>query len=117
MKKVLIVNLKKFGDIFSSGHLINSLRQENPSCEVSILTFKESAKAAKSLKGIKDIYEIDRKRILSLKSAPLFSDVHALNELLKPLSEIRTHNWDRVINFSNDSVSTYIASFINREKR
>ena len=89
MKKVLIINLRRLGDVFSTAHLINSLTA-NGENQVSLLTYKESAKASENLKNVTNLFEIDRKEIITLKTNKLFSDGFALEQLYQQLSGIQS---------------------------
>lgn len=111
MKKVLIINLRRLGDVFSTSHLINSLTAGGDT-QVSLLTYKESAKAAHNLKNVTNVFEIDRKEIISLKTNRLFSDGFALEQLYKQLSPMKDQEWDKIINYSNDTVGAYLTSYL-----
>lgn len=111
MKNILIINLRRIGDVYTTGHLINSL-SKNGNNAVSLLVYKESAKAAANLKNIKGLHTIDRKEILTLKTNKLFSDGFALERLFAQLSEIKNQKWDEIINYSNDLVGAYLCSYL-----
>lgn len=112
MKKVLIINLRRLGDVFSTAHLVNSLTASG-NTSVSLLCYKESASAAKSLKNINEVFLIDRKEIITLKTNKLFSDVFAFEKLFGQLAPIKDQQWDQIINFSNDPVGTYLSSYLD----
>lgn len=117
MKKVLIVSLRKYGDVLTSGHIINSLKQNYLDCEITLLVYKESLAVTQVMKGIKEVVSIDRKKLLSIKNAPLFSDFSALDLFGKQISSLKNTHWDIVLNHSNDTVSTYLSSFFfSKEK-
>jgi len=116
MKKTLVVNLRRFGDIYSSAHLINSMAQKGE-YEVSLLVYKEFEKAALNIEGVSHIYTIDRKRVITLTKSEIFNNGYALEELEKELSPIMSQEWDQSINYSNDRVSTHIASTLNSKER
>ena len=59
MKSILIVNLRRLGDIYTTSHLINSLTSSS-NCQISTLVYKESEAAAKTIKNITNVYTIDR---------------------------------------------------------
>lgn len=111
MKKILIINLRRLGDVYSSAHLINSMAAMGAT-QISLLVYQESAKAAKSLKNVTNVFTINRKEIVTLKSNKLFSDVEAFSELFNEMNEIKNQKWDQVINYSNDTVGTYLTSYI-----
>jgi ADP-heptose:LPS heptosyltransferase len=111
MKRILIINLRRLGDIYSSAHLVNSISSLGQS-NISILVYQECAKAASSLTNVSQVYTINRKQIITLKSNKLFSDVDAFAELYDQMNEIKNQEWDQVINYSNDTAGTYLTSYI-----
>lgn len=111
MKKILIINLRRLGDVFSTAHLINSMTAGTLN-QVSILTYKESSRASENLKNITNLFEIDRKGIITLKTNKLFSDGFAFEQLFNQLSEIKNQHWDQIINYSNDVVGAYLTSYL-----
>lgn len=111
MKKILIINLRRLGDVFSTAHLINSLTA-NGENQVSLLTYKESSKASHLLKNVNKVFEIDRKELITLKTNKLFSDGFAFEQLFNQLSTIKTQEWDQIINYSNDVVGAYLSSYL-----
>lgn len=113
MKNILIVNLRRIGDVYTTGHLINSLTQ-NEGNAVSLLVYKESAKAASNLKNVTSLHTIDRKEIITIKTNSLFSDGFALELLLNQIQEIKNQQWDEIINYSNDLVSAYLCSYLRQ---
>jgi ADP-heptose:LPS heptosyltransferase len=111
MKKILIINLRRIGDVYTTGHLINSLAATSGNA-ISLLVYKESAKAAINLKNVTNLHVIDRKEILTLKTNKLFSDGFALEQLFTQLREIKNQKWDEIVNYSNDMVGAYICSYL-----
>lgn len=112
MKNILIINLRRIGDVYTTGHLINSLNTSSNSSNVSLLVYKESEKAASNLKNIKNLFSIDRKEIITLKTNKLFSDGFALDQLFEQINEIKKQKWDEIINYSNDLVGAYLCSYL-----
>lgn len=111
MKKILIINLRRLGDVFSTAHLLNSLAADGAT-QVSMLCYKESVNAAKNLKNLSEVFLIDRKEIITLKTNKLFSDGFALERLFQQVSPIKEQEWDQIINYSNDPVGTYLTSYL-----
>ena len=115
MKKILIINLKKYGDIFYMAHAINSLKEKYSNSQISLLVFKESLQAAKVLKNINGVFSIDRKKILSLLRKDIYSDGLSINNFLSDTSALEKKRWDFIFNYSNDTVSSYITSFLTED--
>lgn len=117
MSEILVVNLKRFGDIFSSGHIVHSLQSRYPHCSISILTLKEFKGAAESLKGITAIYTIDRKKIEAFKKNKIFSHAFGIETLIEDLAGPMEKNWMSVINISQDKLSSVICGLMNAENK
>lgn len=116
MKNILIINLRRVGDVYTTGHLINSLAQA-PGNAVSLLVYTECGKAANNLKNITNLHVIDRKEIITLKTNKLFSDGFALEQLFTRLDEIKKQKWDEIINYSNDLVGAYLCSYLRNSTK
>lgn len=112
MERLLIVNLKRLGDVFQAGHLIKSLLADNPKREIHLLCYEESLGAAKVLRGISKVHTINRKKIISYYKNNIYSDGLAFNELNESLAEISNTNFSKVLNYSNDKVSTFISTYL-----
>lgn len=111
MKKILIINLRRIGDIYTTGHLVNSIVNSVESA-VSLLVYNENEKAAVNLKNITNIYYVDRKEIITLKTNQLFSDGFALEQLFNQLQAVKNQKWDEIVNYSNDLIGAYICSYL-----
>ena len=112
MKNILIVNLKRHGDIIQMSHLVSSLHENDPSSKISLLVFDEFRKSANIINHVNKIHTIPRNKIISFHKNDIYSDAWGLNQLSKSLNEINSVNWDQVINYSNDRSSSYITSYI-----
>lgn len=113
MKKILIINLKRLGDVYTTSHLINSILAESPTSEISLLVYEESLQAAQNIKGVSQIHSIDRKKIITLSASQIFSDALSFERLYQAVRPMQEIQWDEVINYSNDSVSTLISSSLS----
>ena len=113
MENILIINFKRFGDIYTTGHLIQSLVHANPFARIYMLVYDEFQEAAKNLNNISRVFTIDRKRILTLKKNPLFLDSFCINAFEEELRPVANLKWSKIINYSNDFVSTNITSLLS----
>ncbi len=116
MKKILIINLRRLGDVFSTAHLINSMTASGNN-NVSLLTYKENSQASTLLKNVSNVFEIDRKELITLKTNKLFSDGFAFEHLFNQLSIIKNQQWDQIINYSNDIVGGYLSSYLKESTK
>lgn len=115
MKKILLINFRRYGDIFASSVLLDSLYAKYPQAQISYLVFSEMKAAAAILKNIDQIYTIDRKKILTISKCNFMPEPHAIENLHQELAEVATQNWDEVINYSNDKVAAYITSYLTQK--
>lgn len=111
MNKILIINLKRFGDIFQTAHLIQTLRESKPGSEFHLLCYQESVRAVKVLKGIAKIHTIDRQKVTAYYRNSIYSDGLSMNEFQKTIGAISREGFQEVLNYSNDKVSTYLTSY------
>ena len=112
MNKILVIHLKRFGDLVSAGQLIASYRNAHPHAEVSLLCFEEFASITKLIPGLKSVYTLNRSTLLTLKSGKLYNNAFAIEELRSALSPVAEQSFDKIINLTNDKVSTYICSWL-----
>lgn len=117
MRSVLIVNLKRNGDILYMAHTINAIKFKYPDAHISALVFEEFSKCAKMLKKVNSIFCIDRRSIVATLKNKIYSDHFAINHLCSILSSIDKMEWDIIFNYSNDKASSYITSFLTSENR
>src|SRR3989339_601417 len=114
-KNILIINLKRFGDIYQATQLIDSIIAVDPLMNIEMLVYSEFEKVTKTIQNISKAHIIDREKIISLKNNPVYSDAFSVNELFVALEPLRKRKWDKVINYSGDNVSTYITSYLATE--
>lgn len=112
MSQVLLVNLRRFGDIFGLGHIIAGLNASRPGVKISLIVYKESLAAAKVLSGVHNIYTIDRKEIVTLKKNPIFNDGFALERVYQDLKDVKATRWSDIINTSNDTVAAHLCGYL-----
>lgn len=112
MNNILIINLRRIGDVFSSSHLINSIKEEMPSSSIDILVFEDTRKAAENLNHIATVHTIKRKDIEFLRKAEPFSDGLSLQCFINDIQTVKEKKWELVINYSNDPCATYLTSYL-----
>jgi len=112
MKNILIINLRKLGDVFTTGHLITSLKAKYPSAKIHFLVYKESENAAALLADIFQVVAIDRKKMATLGSKKIFNKAFSIETLLDTFS-VLPETFDLVINHSNDLVATLLTAYFS----
>lgn len=117
MSDILVINLRRSGDILSTAHIISNIKAENPHAEISLLVYKDSENAAKTLADVQQVFVLNRKEILTLKKSPLYSDGFALDSFWKDIKACFDKNWLQIVNLSNDSAGTFLNSAFRAEKK
>ena len=113
MQHVLIINLKRLGDVYTTANLVSAFKNQSPNTEVTMLVFDECVGAARNIANVDHVFTISRKEIITLKVNKIFSDGMAIENLFEALKPLKSSQWDRIVNFSNDKISAYIASYLN----
>lgn len=116
MSKTLITILGNETDVIRASHLINSITKENPHSEIHVLTYSNYQNDLTMLSNISKAYFIDRDYITNTKENHLFSNAFAINSLFESISDCISNHWDKVINFSNDAVGSYLCSMIEAKE-
>ncbi len=117
MNKLLIINFKRYGDIYSSAHLISAIKAKHPDKEISLLIFEEFKNAASNINHIKNIFTIDRKKISSILKNKIYSNAYALIEFKAILEKLEKESFNEIFNYSNDLMSTNISSYLKSDKK
>jgi ADP-heptose:LPS heptosyltransferase len=110
MKNILVINLKRHGDIVASANLINSIKVHFPKSHIKLLVYEGFQRSAQTINGINEIVAIDREKILMSMNNALFSPAIAVNSFHQTLSSIIHESWHAILNLSNDHVSTNLCS-------
>lgn len=130
MNKTLLIDLK-------AGH-VNKIKWPDDH-EVAILVYKDCSRQLQNVNKIvttctpsieavdcrdhlageqlRKIYEINRKKMISIKSSPLFSDTFALNEFMSSLGKVRQMSWDYVVNIGDDRIATLLTSYLVEQQK
>jgi ADP-heptose:LPS heptosyltransferase len=116
MKKVLFTLLRSETDTIKAARIIGAFRENNPHHEVSILTYEDIKGPATIIKGVSQIYSINRQELTSILNSDIYSDALALDQFTESIEELRTTEWDTVVNLSNDNVSSYLVSGLNAQE-
>ncbi len=111
MKQILIVNLARFGDIFQSLPMIQTIRRQEPDARISLLVNDTFSDVCTLLPGVNDYFKIDFRKVwtnLCEHSACLENAYEYLQGLF---SSLRKQKYDRVINITPHYIGIY-SSFL-----
>jgi ADP-heptose:LPS heptosyltransferase len=113
--KYVILNFKRFGDVFQSAHLVSSIKKAHPQSEIHYVCFTETLSSVNIINHVDKVHTVQRKKITTYLNNPIYSDGLAFNALENDLSGLELNEKDHVINYSNDMISSYITSFLTHE--
>ena len=102
MNSLLIVNFKRLGDVYTTSHLIQSVKAENPHCKIGMVVFSEFEQAARNINDVDEIYTVSRKRLSTLLKNKIFNNAKALEEVHELAHSILKGSWSELFNMSND---------------
>lgn len=117
MKNILVINFGKENEIITSSYLIGALKENNPHAHIHLLTYSAHVEFAKTLNGIHTIHTIDSDLIQNILKNPLYSDAFAVNSFMDIIAPIQSLEWEQVVNYSNDQVSSFLISAINAKEK
>jgi heptosyltransferase-3 len=107
---ILVLQLARLGDIYQTWPVLKALKRQNPNAELHLLTREKFAAAAPSAPGL-----VDQHWLLDTRSvlAPLIDEKPSIDASLDVLSqfcdEVRSENYDRIVNLSFSAFSSYLA--------
>ncbi len=106
MNNILIIHLKRFGD------LVSAIKSQHPHSNISLLCFEEFSSVTKLIPSLKNVYTINRNSLNTLTKGQLYNTGFAIEELRAKLVSVAKENWDRVINITNDRASAHLCSWL-----
>lgn len=113
--KILVIQLARLGDIYQSWPAIRGLRRQNPEAEIHVLAREKFAAAFNALEAINDVHNLAPQDILSSLFAENGQE-EALGKIHTLLAELKTQNWDWIINLSFSPLSSYLVHALATEK-
>ena len=105
--KILLIQLARLGDIYTSWPTVRALRRHWPQAEIDILVRSRFAGACAGLNEVNRVIELDSREILAGIESGEYGD--PVMKARRFLSGLKQHRYDRVINLSFSPLSSYIA--------
>lgn len=113
MKKILVIQLARFGDVFISWPTLRALRRNNPTAEIHCLVRSRFKAALEGCESIDRIWTLETAQILR----PLVDYSGTVTESLIRLTEftelLHEQDFDEVINLSFSPFSSYLTSMLH----
>ncbi len=113
MKRILIINIARMGDMIQTSPLVTSLKEESDSgAEITMLVSEAFVEAASAIRGIDYLIPLPFKAIVE----PLITPEGGMNgsfAILRKLADgLRDQQYDLVLNITHTHFSSVIASLV-----
>lgn len=110
MRKILIVNLTRFGDLLQTSPIIVGLKAQHPEAELHVLVERNFAPACRGIPGIDRLREIDLdelgRRLLAENLRGAYDAVE------QTIAELRAERFDLALNYSSSKMSAVLLKLI-----
>ncbi|MDZ7262400.1 MAG: glycosyltransferase family 9 protein, partial [candidate division KSB1 bacterium] len=109
MKRILVIQLLRMGDVLQTTPAIAGLREQHPDSYIAVLARKVFAQPLLNNHAIDEVITWDVDALLTElfdHSAPLVENYHRVQMFI---DDLRTRQFDTVINLTNDFLSALIA--------
>lgn len=116
MKNILITNFGTGTELYQSTYLISALKDLYPSVKINVITYEHHRKITNLISGVSEFHFIDSKKISDIFESPLYSDAFAINTFFSGIEKITDTKWDKVINYCNDDISSFLVKGIEAEQ-
>lgn len=104
-RRILIVNLTRFGDLLQTSPAVANLRVHHPEAEISVLAERNFAEVCDAIPGIDHVVRVDLDRLGNLMlhgGAALLDGYRYVEDLL---AELRATSYDLALNFSSSRMT------------
>ncbi len=104
-RRILIVNLTRFGDLLQTSPAVATLRAHHPEAEIAIMAERNFADVCEAIPGIDRVVRVDLDRLgnLMLRGGGALLDGYRYVEEL--LTELRATAYDLALNFSSSRMT------------
>jgi ADP-heptose:LPS heptosyltransferase len=112
MKNILILSNGTSHDLITASHLVGSLKKENPSTNIELVTTEEFRELSDVVNNVSRFHYLDASIVTNIIDNPLYSDAFAINKFMEVIAPLGQTKWDQIINYSNDNISAFLINAI-----
>lgn len=113
MRKILIVNLTRFGDLLQTSPTIAGLKEAHPEVEVCVLAERNFADVCRGLPGVDRVRELDLDGLGRLVLGGTGADLRtAYRAVAEVVAELRAERFDLALNYSSSRMSAVLMRLI-----
>lgn len=111
--KILIIQLARLGDIFTSWPAVRALRRRFPDATIEVLTRSKFAEAWNGCEAVSRIHIFDSRAILGPIVESSAEYVESYRRVDQFVDKLTDEKYDRIINLTFSPASSYIAHLIS----
>jgi ADP-heptose:LPS heptosyltransferase len=112
MKRVLIINVTRMGDLIQTGPLLARLQEEWPDVATDLIVDRSFAPTAALLTGLRQVITCDFARLLDDCRTQSKSLVTLMQEMTDWAAPLRAARYDRIVNLTFNRQTGLLASYI-----
>jgi len=113
-RKVLIVNLTRFGDLLQTSPTIAGLKERHPAAEVVAVVERNFADVARGLPGVDRVWELDLDQLGKLLLASTGSHLRAAYRYVEEtVHRLRAERFDLALNYSSSRMSAVFLKLVD----
>jgi len=110
VKKILIVNLTRLGDLLQTSPTIAGLKEMHPEAEITVVAERNFAEVSRGLPGVDRVWELDLDR---LGHHVVGGDLRAAYALVEgDVQRLRAERFDLALNYSSSRMSAVLMALI-----
>ena len=113
MRKILVVNLTRFGDLLQTSPTIVGLREQHPGAEIVVLVERNFADVARGLPGVDRVWELDLDglgRLLLGQTGDGLREAYRLVD--DTVRALRAERFDLALNYSSSKMSAVLLKLV-----
>jgi len=113
MRKILVVNLTRFGDLLQTSPTIVGLRENHPDAELVALVERNFADVARGLPAVDRVWELDLDRLGRMLIGETGDGLRAAYRLVDDtVKALRDERFDLALNYSSSKMSAVLLRLI-----
>ncbi len=110
--KMLVVQLGDAADVLRSLMALRGAKQNYPQIDIHFIVRKKHSEPLKYVSWISNIYELDVDGIVGPLLRKESTEEFALEKIINWLAQFSDQNWDFVVNWTFDEISSYLMALI-----
>jgi ADP-heptose:LPS heptosyltransferase len=113
VRRILVVNLTRFGDLLQTSPVIVGLREQHPDARITALVPRNFVDVAQGLPAVDDVRPFDFDGLARLLLAGKSADIRAAYAIVETLvAELRAERFDLAVNYSSSRMSAVLLGLI-----